>query len=243
MRTLRSQQASLQRAGPRRGAARRDRRELVKAVRPALFALYQRTEELEGDDYFTLRGSRSNGLEVASWDKAWRTVRAKDAQGKYASPSIAVAWDKLKRSAPNFVYVPVKPHEHEGRRINPVFVDARMDALVDLPRFRVDRVEERWREEAALQGIFRKGALVEYLLRRNYPILCNQGGHTRVAVYSDQDRILCVDSHGKGHQEGTSEWYWKAGYSVIDKWRFYSDVKEICFFDKPMDVSPSGVGR
>lgn len=57
--------------------------------------------------------------------------------------------------------------------------------------------------------------------------------HTRVAVYCDQDHIVCVDSYGKNWQEGTSEWYWKAGYSVINKWRFYNDVRELGIFDSP----------
>lgn len=203
----------------------------------ALFKLYNRMNELN-----KFIKTKPSGIK---WDKAWEVVREKDPNGAFASPSIAATWDRLEINLPSsdFVYVPVKPHENE-RLINNIFVDNTLISNNLLNDFINNNVDTEWRNEPALQAIFRKAVIIEYLLQKGYPLICNQGGHTRVAVYCDTNRILCVDSYGKEWQDGDTGWYWHDGYSVINKWRFYTDVKEFGFFTRRLiDVTATPQSR
>ena len=89
------------------------------------------------------------------------------------------------------------------------------------------------------------GAFIEGLLDRGIPVGMSSNGHARVAVgYNDTEMLYLdswgdnyaveqeIQSGGKGEQVQDK---FKAGFSTFNKYVMYGDVRDIVYFDTPIE--------
>jgi hypothetical protein len=211
-----------------------------------LFAIYGRLSELNDLTKSLRCGTKTKIGQTgkrAPWWKTWMEVRY---EKEDASSGVALTLDRMhfgfKRPIPaDFIYLPIVRMERESQ-MNPLFSGTSpkiqtspLDVL--LPDFFArNKVPDNWSTHPNLKGIFRKGALLEYLVRRQIPVIVNQGQHTRLAVAVSENEVLCVDSYGALWSSGNERWRWNDGFSVVGKWLLYTSVREMAFFDHPVEI-------
>lgn len=192
-----------------------------------LLQLLHMTEVLESLDEVVPPKFQTQEKRWAWWQSHWishwqRILKANG--GKEANvPDVASTLDLLplaqKFAPPGFKYIPIRSAGNSEMSFNESFWVPQDEAAA---AFGVDGRAYRempWTYQTAL--------LMEAAIARGLPVAINSDSHTRVAIACDATHLLCVDSYGPRHQEGHSERFWKAGLSVVEKWRVYNFVREV----------------
>lgn len=170
------------------------------------------------------------------WKKYWKAMPASKMDG---SADIADTLDQMIASN-NFVkdfdkqltYIPIRSRGNAENKYNNSFWSEYES------RKKWGELYEFDRNYKVTPFVFETGRLLEDLIDRSVPVELNFSQHSRVMVAYNDSHILLADSWSKNFKQTYTDMdydSYAAGFSVVNKWYAYSNIRDIVYFTPPWE--------
>lgn len=171
------------------------------------------------------------------WKKYWKAMPASKDDG---SADIADTLDQMIASGlfvegfnEGLTYIPIRSRGNAENKYNNTF----WSEIESRKRF--GSLYEFMRNYKVTPFVFETGRLLEDLIDRGVPVEVNFSQHSRVMVAYNDTHILLADSWSKNFKQTYKDMdydAYAAGFSVVNKWYAYTNIRDIVYFTPPWEA-------